>query len=254
MSDKEESNSSIMILAGSILFSTLLLSGVVFFSANNVATSLSGLSLNAAPNQVQATPTPIQEPDVPEVLSAAQVEALYAQAAATLGDEDAKVTILEFSDYQCPFCRRHFNTAAKQILSEYVESGKVKIAWLDFPLSFHPMAVPSANAVRCAGEQGKYWEAHDAVFEGQNQMDPVQTVDYKIEDVKKWIAGVDGINTDELNACIDSGKYASEVTANFNAGVDAGIQGTPGFIINGVLFSGAQPIEAFRQVIDAQLN
>lgn len=253
--------SSVLVLAIAIVFSGLLLSGALVYSTNQIAQGLALVQLPSGGSGTALQPTPVATPAAtpqatPQKLTPAQVADLYSKAAGVRGNESASVTILEFSDYQCPFCRRHYNTAAKQIEDVYVKTGKAKIAWMDFPLSsIHPMASASANAVRCAGEQGKYWEGHDAMFEGENKADPSgQTVPYTVDNVKTWLGAITGIDKTKLNACIDSNKYASVVKANFDAGAAAGVQGTPTLIINGEVVSGAQAFDTFKQVIDAQLG
>jgi len=162
-----------------------------------------------------------------------------------LGDKDAPVTIIEWSDYECPFCGRFYQQTLPSIKDEYIKTGKVKLVYRDFPLSFHPNAQKAAEAAECAGEQKKYWEMHDLLFENG--------VQGGVTGFKQYAKQL-GLNTGEFNECLDSGKMASEVQKDMADGTAAGIQGTPGFIINGKLVSGAQPFAVFKQVIDAELN
>jgi len=161
-----------------------------------------------------------------------------------LGSKDAKVTIVEFSDYECPFCGRHFSQTLPQIKSNYVDSGKARLAFKDFPLSFHPNAQKAAEAARCAGEQGKYWEMHDILFENQQAL--------SLSSYKSWAKGI-GLDSTRFDSCIDSGKYAQAVSNDLNYGQQVGVQGTPAFFINGILISGACPYSTFSQAIDAEL-
>lgn len=173
-----------------------------------------------------------------------------------LGEDDAEVTIIEFSDYQCPFCRKFWQDTFTQLKTDYIDTGKAKFVYRDYPLNFHPMAVPAAEAANCAREKGgdkAYYEMHDKMFEEQNILDggTVQsTVQFTKEDLKKWAKDI-GYNID---SCLDSGKYTKEVQDDFADGGSAGVQGTPAFFINGRLLSGAQPYAAFKQAIDAELN
>ena len=173
-----------------------------------------------------------------------------------LGEEDAEVTIIEFSDYQCPFCRKFWQDTFTQLKKDYIDTGKVKFVYRDYPLGFHPMAVPAAEAANCAREKGgdeAYYEMHDKMFEEQNILDggTVQsTVQFTKDDLKQWAKDI-GYNID---SCLDSGKYAQEVQNDFADGGSAGVQGTPAFFINGRLLSGAQPYAAFKQAIDAELS
>ena len=161
------------------------------------------------------------------------------------GDPSAPVTIVEFSDYECPFCGRFYSETLGQIESKYIETGKVKLVYKDFPLSFHPQAQKAAEAAECAGEQGKYYEMHDLLFE--------QGVQGGVAGFKQYARQI-GLNTARFDACLDSGQMAAEIQADMVAGQKVGIQGTPGFIINGQLVSGAQPFAVFDAAIQAALN
>lgn len=160
------------------------------------------------------------------------------------GSKGAPVTMVEFSDFECPFCTRFFEQTLGQIEKEYIETGKVKFVYRDFPLTFHPNAQKAAEAAECAGEQNKFWEMHDRLF-GEG-------VTGGVESFKRYAADI-GLNTGNFNNCLDSGQMADEVQKDFRDGAAAGITGTPGFIINGRLVSGAQPFENFKQVIEAEL-
>jgi len=163
---------------------------------------------------------------------------------AILGDPEAPVTIVEFSDYECPFCARFYSQTLDQIKTEYVDTGKVKIVYRDFPLSFHQQAQKAAEAAECAGEQGQYYDMHDKLFEGG--------VAGGVASFKQYAADI-GLDTSAFDTCLDSGAMASEVQKDFSDGQKAGIQGTPGFIINGQTVSGALPFSNFKQIIDAEL-
>ncbi len=160
------------------------------------------------------------------------------------GDADAPVTIVEWSDFECPFCTRFYEQTLGQIQEQYIDTGKVKFVYRDFPLGFHANAQKSAEAAECAGEQGKFWEMHDKLFE--------DGVSGGVSSFKQFASDL-GLDTTEFNDCLDSGKMASEVAKDMQDGQAAGISGTPGFIINGQLVSGAQPFSAFQQVIEAEL-
>ncbi len=170
--------------------------------------------------------------------------------APTLGRADAPVTIVEFSDYQCPFCQRFFATTLAELKKEYVETGKVRYVFRDFPLEMHAQARKAAEAAHCAGEQGKYWEMHDVLFQNQRALTPPQLADHA------RLVGLDGATFD---ACLSSGRHAARVDRGLADGAAAGVQGTPGFVIGkttsgdvveGTPIRGAQPLERFRQIID----
>ena len=170
-----------------------------------------------------------------------------------IGDKDAPVVIIEFSDFQCPFCRRHYTQTLPQLKAEYIDTGKVKYVYRDFPLTqIHPAAVPAAEAAECADEQGKFWELHDKIFDKENEQGQ-GTVSFSIEDVKSWAAEIPGIDTAKLNQCIDSEKYAQEVQKDLADGLAAGVGGTPTFYINGKELVGAVPYSAIKAAIDAEL-
>ncbi len=164
------------------------------------------------------------------------------------GDPNAPVTIIEFSDFQCPYCGRFFNQTLPQIREEYINTGKVKLVYRDYPLNFHQYAQKAAEAGECAHEQGMFWEMHDVLFEKQNEWENVG------EDKFKEYASELGLDTTQFNDCLDSGKYKDEVQADFSEGSAAGVRGTPAFFINGQLLSGAQPFSAFQAVIDPLLE
>lgn len=163
---------------------------------------------------------------------------------AVKGDPDAPVTIVEFSDYECPFCGRHFQQTYPQIVTNYIDTGKVKLVYRDFPLSFHPQAQKAAEAAECAGEQGKYFEMHDKLFENQQTL--------SVANYKTW-AGELGLSQTAFDECLDSGSMAAEVATDMSAGQAAGVTGTPGFFVNGVKISGAQPYSVFETAIEAAL-
>jgi protein-disulfide isomerase len=160
------------------------------------------------------------------------------------GSEDAPVTIVEFSDFECPFCARFYKQTLGKIEEEYIKTGKVKLVYRDYPLPFHTHAQKAAEAAECAGEQGKFWEMHNKLFE--------EGVKGGVESFKQFAADI-GLDTEKFNDCLDSGKMAEEVQKDMKDGSAAGIRGTPGFIINGQLVSGAQPFENFKRVIESEL-
>jgi protein-disulfide isomerase len=158
------------------------------------------------------------------------------------GSKDALVTIVQFSDYQCPFCSRVEPTISK-VMDEY--KGKVRVAWRDLPLPFHPNALPAAIAARAAGDQGKFWEMHDKIFANQQTMDRPTYEKYAQEL---------GLNMGKFKAALDAQKGKTEIEADSTAGGKIGAHGTPAFFINGKFLSGAQPFEAFKAKIDDELK
>lgn len=163
---------------------------------------------------------------------------------AVRGNPDATVTIVEFSDFECPFCGRFYSQTYGQIKSEYIDTGKVKYVFRDFPLGFHSKAQKAAEAAECAEEQGKFWEMHDMLFENQNNI--------AVKDIKGYARDLE-LDGEAFDECLDSGKYYDEVQEDMADGAGAGVTGTPAFFINGQMLSGAQPFSSFKQVIDAEL-
>jgi protein-disulfide isomerase len=158
------------------------------------------------------------------------------------GPADAPVTIVEFSDFQCPFCARVVPTL-EQVKEKYGD--KVRLVYRHFPLGMHPNAPKAAEAAMCAEEQGKFWEMHDLMFEEQQQL--------AVADLKAKAERLE-LDTDQFNQCLDSGKYKAEVQADMQAGQRAGVTGTPAMFINGRLVSGAVPVEQVEEVIDNELS
>ncbi|MEK6891326.1 MAG: thioredoxin domain-containing protein [Nanoarchaeota archaeon] len=164
---------------------------------------------------------------------------------AVLGSPTAKVTIVEFSDFQCPFCEKFYSETFSQLKTNYIDTGKVKLVFRDFPLTqLHPMAQKSAEATECTRAKGgdtAFWKMHDKIFENQGSL--------SIDNLKKWSKEI-GYNID---TCLDSGEKAAEVNKDAADGDSYGVTGTPSFFINGRVIEGAYPYASFQQVIDEEL-
>ena len=160
------------------------------------------------------------------------------------GDKNAPVTIVEWSDFECPYCARFYEQTLNLIDEQYIKTGKVKLIYRDYPLGFHNNAQKAAEAAECSDEQGKFWEMHNLLFE--------KGVTGGVSSFKQFAVDL-GLNANEFNDCLNSGEMAAEVAKDMQDGQAAGIRGTPGFIINGQLVSGAQPFANFQQVIEAEL-
>lgn len=171
------------------------------------------------------------------------------------GQADAKLTMVEFSDFQCPFCERFYRETLPLIEKEYISTGKVRMVYRDFPMEeIHKDAQKAAEATQCAGEQGQYWEMHDAIFQNQKAMG--------VEDLKKYAKGL-SLSADQFAQCLDSGKYAGEVKRDLIDGQALGVQGTPTFFIGptgkgktvqGISIGGARPYAVFKQAFDKLLQ
>ena len=158
------------------------------------------------------------------------------------GPATAPIQIIEFSDFQCPYCQRA-NPAVDQVLSTYGD--RVHFVYRHFPLPSHPNARPAAEASQCAAEQGKFWPYHDKLFASSSQLGAA--------DLKKHAVEL-GLDAAKFNSCVDARKYKAQVDADAQAGEEAGVNGTPAFFINGRMLSGAQPFEAFKRIIDDELS
>ena len=157
------------------------------------------------------------------------------------GPATAKVTIVEFSDFQCPFCSRGRKTM-DEVVAKYGD--KVRLVFRDFPLDFHDKAQKAAEAGQCANDQGKFWEMHNWMFDNQNSLDV---------DALKGAAKTIGLDAAKFDQCLTSGQHAALIAKNMKEGQAAGVRGTPAFFVNGTFISGAQPFEKFKTEIDRAL-
>ncbi len=218
-----------------ILAALLVIFVFVFFTRDAPSGPVTGQAVN---NPGGAAPTP--QPPAPGGKVDVSID-----DDALLGDKNAPVTLIEFSDYQCPFCERFWQQTLPEIKREYIDTGKVKLVYRDFPLtSIHPMAQPAAEATECVREKGgdeAYWKMHDKIFENQQAL--------SVDNLKKWAKELG----QDIGSCLDSGKFRGEVQKDTQEGSAAGVQGTPAFFVNGRLISGAQPFPNFKQAIDAEL-
>ncbi len=173
------------------------------------------------------------------------------------GQADAPVTLVEFTDYQCPFCRRHFNTVLPQLVTEYIETGKIKYVLREFPIvSLHPKAPKASEAALCAGEQGQYWGMHDLMFQNPKQL--------AVPDLKQGAETL-GLDAAAFVDCLDGGSYTETVRTDIAEGAKAGVRGTPSFFLGQTdpanpgkikatkFIRGAQGYAAFKKAIDELL-
>lgn len=160
----------------------------------------------------------------------------------SLGPANAPITLVEFADFQCPFCRQWEQETYQPLLAAY--PGKIRIVYRDFPLtSIHPNAMPAAEAAQCANEQGKFWAFHDKLFSSENLS----------ADVYKQYAQDLGLDMTKFNDCLTSHKYAQAIQADSDFATNLGINSTPTFFINGLAIIGAQPLSSFTNVINKEL-
>lgn len=160
----------------------------------------------------------------------------------SIGDENAPVVIVEYSDFTCPFCKRFNDDTLVLIKQNYVDEGIVRFIYKDFPVVGGGTA---AEAGWCVHEQGEFWAYHDIIFERQSQISE--------SNLRAWAAEL-GLDTEQFNDCLSSGKYAQNVAAERQEAINNGMRGTPGFLVNGQPISGAQPYAAFEAAIQNALN
>jgi protein-disulfide isomerase len=192
--------------------------------------------LQAMKDQLQGRPA--QAVPAPETQTMVSID-----GGAMKGDKNAKVTLVEFTDYQCPFCSRHIRDTFPQIENDYIKTGKVRYVLREFPLeSIHPQAVKAAEAAGCAGEQGKYWEMHDRLFANQNALALPQLPSH---------AEALSLDAGKFKTCLDSGKVAAKVRKDLADAQKYGATGTPTFFI-GLTDPKGSEIKAVRKIVGAQ--
>jgi len=161
----------------------------------------------------------------------------------SIGPENAPITLIEFSDYECPYCWKWYVETYPQLMSAY--QGKIRFVYRDFPLTgLHANASPAAEAADCSGEQGKYWPFHDKLFSGELALGPDTYLKYATDL---------GLDSNKFKNCLDTNKYQDAVEANYSFAYNLGVQSTPTFFINGLAVVGAQPFSVFKQIIDQEL-
>jgi protein-disulfide isomerase len=209
-----------------------------------ILTELAEIKKLLAPRQ-QAAPEPFRPVE------------LRLDGAHPLGEPSAKVTLVEFTDYQCPFCRRHAQQVLPNILADYVKTGKVRYVIREFPLTqIHPRAARASEAALCAGDQGRYWEMHGKLFSEQNRLAD--------EDLLAHAESI-GLDLDRFKGCLEEGRHRARVEADTAAGAKAGVAGTPSFLLGLTdpadpdkftateLLQGALPYPQFQAAIDKLL-
>lgn len=246
-----ESKSSFLSTPVAILIGCFMIALALLLNGGIIKIGKSGTTA-AAP---AAPSAPVPAPAAPTAPSVAKVST---KDAPMLGDKNAPLTIVEFSDYECPFCKRHFDQTYAQIKKDYIDTGKAKLFFRNYPLPFHdPLATTEAIAALCARDQGgdtAYFKMHDEIFKQTTSNGNGLTKD------KLWaMAGVVGVNADTLKTCVESEKHKDVITKDLADGGTAGVSGTPSFVVakssssdtvEGSLLVGAQPYTAFQSALD----
>lgn len=217
-----------------------------------ISTSIHGLGGSTQPAAVGQQPAPAVEENFEPAEPADGI---------VLGDEDAPVTVIEFTDFQCPFCRKWYRETYKDLKEQYIDTGKVKLVLRHYPLSFHAAAEPSAIAVACAQKQSNDlgWKFHDVILDEQDKTGNVNTVNYGATELSQWAGSIAGLDKTAWQSCFDKKDTLAQVNKDLADGSAAGIDGTPGFWILGPddqskRIAGAYPLAEFATAIDGMLE
>ncbi len=234
------------VLMGSILISATLFYSLKQFSGSPVVDSSSN-SAPAAAQQPQGTQQPAAAPSA--AAPTGPVVVALKSNVPFLGSANAKVTVVEYADYQCPYCEQFYSKTWPELKAKYVDNGKIKFLYQDFAF-LGPDSNTAAEASHCAADQNKFWQYHDYLFSNQG----AEGSSWAIASHQKEFAQAIGLNTVKFGQCLDSGKYKQEVLDETAQGKTYGVTATPSVFINGTLILGAQPLANFEQAIDAALS
>ncbi|MFQ5573881.1 MAG: DsbA family protein [Nitrosopumilaceae archaeon] len=234
------------------------LGGYAVGTLNDNSDSISAEELQQIISEIEAkipAPQPTQAPSQPSAPSVIQVSL---DDDPFKGNPDAPVTVVEFSDFQCPFCSRFFTQTLPALQENYIDTGKIKLVYKDLPLdNLHPNARPAHIAAECADEQGKFWEYHDVLFEKQSEWNRLSSADLSSQ-LNQYATSM-GLESASFDSCLSSQSMADEVNADFLQATQYGATGTPTFFIGNekdgfIKLVGAQPYAAFQAAIDNQLG
>ena len=220
--------------------------------------SLSNEDLKELISEINSRPAAVPQPALqPSQPSAPQIFKISLDDDPIMGDPNAPVTIVEFSDFQCPYCGRFYEQTLPSLVENYIDSGKAKLVYRDLPLSFHANAKPSHIAAECADEQGKFWDYHDILFEKQSEWQSLSSDD--LTSTLSGYASDMGLQTATFESCLSSSKMSEEVSKDALDAATYGATGTPTFFIGNekdgfIKLTGAQPYATFQAAIDAQLG
>lgn len=220
-------------------------------SVDEIQEIISAVEANAPAPTLQPAQAPPQPPS-PQVIQ------VSVDDDPIKGDPNAPVTVIEFSDFQCPFCSRFYTQTLPALEENYINTGKIKFVYRDLPLdNLHPNARPAHIASECADEQGKFWEYHDVLFANQREWNRLSPVDLNVK-LNEYATSM-GLNSASFDSCLSSKSIADEVNADFLQAAQYGATGTPTFFIGNekdgfIKLVGAQPYSAFQAAIDAQLG
>lgn len=232
--DNKKRAPSPFLIPGAIIMAGVLIAGAIFYT--NYYKSAPGPKLGSAV-------APAGGKDDP---GSTAIAGDLADDDPFLGNPEAPVTLVEFGDFQCPFCARFFQTTEREIIDKYVKTGKARLVYRDFPITaIHNEAQKAAEAAECADEQDKFWSYHDMLYQRQSELG--------LQNYKKWAVDL-GLNANQFNQCLDSDKYAVEVGKDLADGQAAGVGRTPTTFVNGRIVQGAVPFTQFQAIVEEELK
>lgn len=252
-----EKNNFNQLIPITLLVGALLIAGGIFFGDQAIGRAISGL--NGASQLTAMAPSPAAAPSpAPSAAPpAGPVSVASRKDQPTEGKSGAKVTIVEFGDFQCPFCKSFFQNTLPQIKSTYIDTGKAQLIFRHFPLTqLHVNAQISAVAAECANQQGKFWPYHDLLYTN-GQADGTNLDKLSLEKYADQLGlnkGTLGFGKNKFNQCLESNATLATVNADQTEGTKDGVSGTPSFFINGQLLVGTQPFSSFQTAIDNALK
>jgi len=182
------------------------------------------------------------------ILGESESKLISEEGAASKGNKDAPVTIVEFSEYECPYCKSYVDETYVRIIEEYGD--QIYYVFRDYPLAFHQHSQETAEAARCAGDQGEYWAMHDLLFAERDEWAEKTDITSNLISYAQNL----GLNTQQFSSCLSSGKYIQAIEDDLALGEKVGVSGTPSFFINGKMLVGAVPFENFQALIEEELT
>ncbi len=246
---KQQAVNPMYILPSAILIGAILISASIFYTTKTFINKLDGATFAAAQSPAQTGNNQPTAPVAPVAAPGQKVNVEPGHLPAK-GNSNAKVKIVAFEDFRCPFCEKFFTQTEPQIIKDYVDTGKAVLYFRQYQF-LGPASVIAGNAAECANEQGKFWDMHEYLY--KNQPSESDTSMYTTDNMTK-IAGQLGMNTGKFQSCLSANKYDKDVQGDLAAGQAAGVTGTPTIFINGIPIVGAQPYAAFKAAIDQQLS
>ncbi len=236
------------VIGGSIVLASLILAAAMFVNFHLVVKHLGNLTALTTQNAPTAPGNPTAGTQ-PTAAPTGPVNITLKSDVPFLGEADAPVTVVEYADYECPFCEQWYKTVMPDLKAKYIDTGKVKFYYQDFAF-LGPDSNTAAEATHCAADQNMFWQYHDYLFNNQGQ----EGSGWATAAHQKEFAQKVGLNMSQFNQCLDSGKYKQQVLDETAAGKSYGVSGTPSVFINGNIIVGAQPLTSFEQAIDAALK